>query len=450
MVVEFSSPNIAKPFGIGHLRSTIIGNALANIAKSQGYKVVTINYLGDWGTQFGKLILGYTKWGDPKKLKAEPIRYLLELYVKVSQAIKESPLLEDEARAWFKKLESQNSQAQRLWKQFRTLSIKEFKKVYSDLGVSFDVCSGESFYSTKIPAVIEEIKKKGLAKESEGALVVDLEEYALGICLLQKTDGTTIYASRDIAAAIERYQKYKFAKMLYEAGAEQKLHFQQFFKVLELLGYSWAKQCVHVEHGLYLASDGKKFATREGKTIFMEEILQETRTLAEKAILTREKVTSSELKKRATTIARAAIVYGDLKTYRAQNTVFDIERFLAFEGDTGPYLLYAYARTQSLLAKANYRRVKKLDIPSLAESEKQLIVKLGDFSRIIAEAHESHAPNIIANYAYGLAQLFSEFYHAEKVIGSEQESFRLALVEAFAQVLKNALSLLGIPVLKKM
>ncbi len=450
IVVEFSSPNIAKPFGIGHLRSTIIGNALANIALAQGYKVVKINYLGDWGTQFGKLMLGYIKWGDQKKLKVQPIHHLLELYVRISQEIKQNPLLEEEARAWFKKLESGDPKALRLWKQFRVLSIREFKKIYKELGISFDVLSGESTYTNKIPAVIETIKKKGLAKKSEGALVVDLEAHGLGICLLQKTDGTTIYASRDIAAAIDRYEQYKFTLMLYEVGAEQKLHFQQFFKVLELLGYSWAKHCVHVEHGLYLGLDGKKFATREGKTVFMEEVLEETKTLAKKAILAREKVSATELKKRASSIARAAIVYGDLKTHRAQNTVFDLERFLAFEGDTGPYLLYAYARTQSLLMKAKYRRTKKLTIPALNESERHLIFQLGEFPRIVAQAHEAHAPNLLATYAYKLAQAFSEFYHAVKVIGSEQETFRLALVDAFSKVLKNALILLGITPLKKM
>ncbi len=450
LVVEFSSPNIAKPFGIGHLRSTIIGNSLAHIAEAQGYKVVTINYLGDWGTQFGKLMLAYAKWGDPQQLKQRPIRYLLDLYVRINQAIKESAALEDEARVWFKKLETGDAQAVKLWKQFKALTLKEFERVYKDLGITFTLVSGESHYSSKIPAVIAALRKKGLAKESEGALVVDLEPYGLGVCLLQKMDGTTIYASRDLAAAIDRYEKFKFSTMLYEVGAEQKLHFQQFFKVLELLGYHWAKACVHVEHGLYLGPDGKKFATREGKLVFMEEIVRETRALAEKAILEREKVSPTECTKRAVAIARAAIVYGDLKTHRAQNSVFDIERFLSFEGDTGPYLLYAYARTQSLLAKARYHPAARLKIPALNEHERHLIMQLAAFPALVSEAHQAHAPNLIATYAYKLSQSFNEFYHAEKVIGSDHESFRLALVDAFSHVLKNALALLGIPVLKKM
>lgn len=451
IVIEFSSPNIAKPFGIGHLRSTIIGNALVNLAKAQGYKTVKINYLGDWGTQFGKLMLAYTRYGDAKQLKTRPIQHLLELYVCITQDIKADPTLEDEARAWFKKLESRDPKAQKLWKQFRALSLKDFQKVYRQLGVSFDVLSGESLYSEKIPSVMDALKKKGLLKESEGALIVDLESFGLGICLLQKMDGTTIYASRDLAAAIDRYEKYKFDYMLYEVGAEQKLHFQQVFKVLELLGYSWASRCVHVDHGLYLGPDGKKFATREGKTVFMEDILRETEELAKKAILSREKLSPAAVRKRAAVIARAAIIYGDLKTYRAQNTVFDLERFLAFEGDTGPYLLYAYARTQSLLAKARYRRVKKCPLSSaLTESEKKLVLQLAAFPRILAESYESHAPHILANYAYKLAQLFNEFYHAEKVIGSKEESCRLALIDAFSQVLKTSLSLLNIPVLQKM
>lgn len=445
IAIDMSSPNIAKPFGIGHLRSTIIGNSIANIAKFRGFKPVRINYLGDWGTQFGKLITGYKKFGDEKKLKKNPINHLLELYVKVN----DSPEFEQESRDWFRKLEEGNKEALTLWKRFRELSIKEFNEIYKLLGVKFEVISGESLYNNKMDSTISELKKKGLLKESEGAKVVDLEQYGLGICLIKKSDGTTLYATRDITAAIDRYKKYKFSKMFYEVGAEQKLHFKQFFKILDLMGYSWAKDCMHIDHGLYLDNDGKKFSTRKGKTVFMAEVINETINLAKKEIIKREKLSQKELQKRAKIIGLAAILYGDLKNHRSSDIIFDIERFLSFEGNTGPYLLYTYARAKSILRKVKSKS-KKLIINEISEKEKNIISKLSNFPQIVESAYNHLAPNIIANYAYELAQTFNEFYHSEKVIGSEKESFRLFLVESASQVIKNALSLLTIPVIEKM
>ena len=445
IAIDMSSPNIAKPFGIGHLRSTIIGNSIANIAKFTGFKPVRINYLGDWGTQFGKLITGYKKFGDEKKLKKNPINHLLELYVKVNN----SPELEQESRDWFRKLEEGNKEALILWKRFKELSIKEFNEIYKLLRVKFEVISGESFYNNKMDSTISELEKKGLLKESEGAKVVDLEKYSLGTCLIKKSDGTTLYATRDITAAIDRYKKYKFSKMFYEVGAEQKLHFRQFFKILELMGYSWAKDCVHVDHGLYLDNDGKKFSTRKGKTVFMVEVINETINLAKKEIVKREKLSQKELQKRAKIIGLSAILYGDLKNHRSSDIVFDIERFLSFEGNTGPYLLYTYARAKSILKKAKSKSKKHI-INEISEKEKNIISKLADFSRVVESAYNNLAPNIIANYVYELAQIFNEFYHSEKVIGSEKEPFRLSLVEAASQVIKNALSLLGIQIIERM
>ena len=446
IVIDMSSPNIAKPFGIGHLRSTIIGNAISNIAKFQGHKVVKINYLGDWGTQFGKLIVGYRRFGDPKKLKSDSIKHLLEIYVRVNK----NEELEEEAREWFKKLESGDKSALLLWKKFKELSLKEFSNLYNELGISFDVISGESEYNTKLQEVVDLLREKGLLEESEGALVVNLEKYGLGVCLIQKKDGATLYATRDIAAALDRYHKYKFSSMLYEVGSEQKLHFQQFFKVLELLGCTWARNCNHIDHGLYLDKDGKKFATREGKTVFMEDILKETKDLARKEILSREKIPSRELEKRVSAIALASIFYGDLKNYRSQNMMFDIQRFVSFEGDTGPYLLYSYARAKSILAKAKNKKQGPKTNVKITESEKQLISSFAQFPEVVQQAHKDYAPNHIANYAYHLSQTFNEFYHQEKVIGSDNEQFRLALVSAFAQVLKNTLHLLGISPIEKM
>ena len=447
ILVEFSSPNIAKPFGIGHLRSTIIGNSLAEISNALGFKVIKLNYLGDWGTQFGKLIVGYKKFGDAKKLKENPIAHLLELYVKVNK----DPNLEQEARDWFKKLEYGDVEAYALWNRFRALSIIDFQKIYALLNVKFDVISGESFYNKQMEKVVNELQSKGILVESEGAQIVDLKKQGLGAVLIKKSDGATLYATRDLAAAIERQKKYKFDKMLYEVGSEQTLHLRQVFKVLELMGHKWAKNCIHVAHGLYLDKDGKKLSTRKGKTIFMEDIINEARALAEKEILKREpKIKKKEIEERANGIALAAIIYGDLKNYRVSDMVFDIERFTSFEGDTGPYLLYSYVRAKSILEKAKFNSKKKYSIANLNDMEKNLIFQLNKFPQVVENAYINLSPNLIANYAYQIAQTFNEFYHSNKVIGSENEQFRLILVDSFSQVVKNAISLLGIPIIEKM
>jgi len=442
IVIDMSSPNIAKPFGVGHLRSTIIGNSIAKTASFLGYNVTKINYLGDWGTPFGKIIAGYKKFGSPTKLKKDPIKHLLEVYVKAAD-------MEEEGREEFKKLEQGDKETIKLWKKFRELSIKEFQKIYKILNVKFDVYSGESVYNNKVSLTIEQLKQKKLLKKSDGALIVDLEEYGLGVALIQKSDGTTLYTTRDLTAAIYRYKKYKFYKMIYEVGNEQKLHFKQVFKILELLGYKWAKDCIHVEHGLYLDKDGKKFATRKGKTIIMQDIIEETKRLAKKEILQREKLPERELEKRALKIALAAILYGDLKNHRSNDVVFDIQRFLSFEGNTGPYLLYTYARARSILKKAK-SSPKKYSVKSVEQIEKNLLLKLSKFPEIVIASYDSLSPNLIANYSYELAQTFNEFYHACPVLNSEKEDFRLALVNSVSQVLKNSLSLLGIKTIENM
>jgi len=445
IVVEFSSPNIAKPFGIGHLRSTIIGNAIANIAEAQGYKVIRLNYLGDWGTPFGKIIVGWEKFGDAKQLKQNPIQHLYELYVKVSSM----PELEDESRKAFEKLEKGDKKSLKLWKQFREHSLKDFKKVYAILGVKFDVFSGEAQYNKEMPLVVQSLKSKKLLEKSDGAQIVNLEKYGLGVSLIEKSDGATLYATRDLAAAIDRAKKYKFANMFYEVGSEQQLHFKQIFKILELLGYSWASECKHVSHGLYLDSDGKKFSTRKGKTVFMQEILDETQQLAKAALQLRSELPEKEINKRALTIARAAILYGDLKNFRQNDLIFDIERFVSFEGDTGPYLQYAYARARSILRKVR-KKQSTLNIEELHEKEIALIKQLDLFPQTLEHAYVQTNPAIIAHYSFELAQTFNEFYHACPVIGNKHETFRLQLIQAFCITLKNALALLGIDVLEEM
>ncbi len=447
ILIEMSSPNIAKPFGIGHLRSTIIGNSIANISSFLNYKTIKLNHLGDWGTPFGKIIAGYKKFGNPKKLNKEPIKHLYEIYVKASKE-KE---MEEPGKEYFKKLEQGDKETLKLWKKFKEISIKEFQKIYNLLNIKFDATSGESDYNKKMKTVLLQLESKKILEKSEGAEIINLEKYHLGIALIKKSDGTTLYSTRDLAAAIDRHKKYKFTEMIYEVGSEQKLHFKQIFKTLSLLGYAWAKDLTHVDHGLYLDKDGKKFATRKGKTVFMEEIIEETKQLAKKQIKKRDPMLSQkELDYRASKVALAAIFYGDLKNYRSNNIVFDINRFISFEGNTGPYLLYTYARAKSILKKSKNKPTKKSKVNKIENIEKNLIVQLAQFPEIVIQAYKTLSPNIIANYSHQIAQTFNEFYHSQKVIGSEQEAFRLALTDSFSQVLKNALNLLGINTIENM
>ena len=445
VLVEFSSPNIAKPFGIGHLRSTIIGNSLSQISEFCGFKTVRMNYLGDWGTQFGKLIAGYRHFGNGDKLKKNPIKHLLEVYVKINS----SEEYEEESRDWFRKLEQGDKESLELWKKFRELSLEEFEKIYGELGIKFDVFSGESMYNGEMKEVLGNLKSKKLVKKDKGAEIVDLEKYGLGIALITKSDGSTLYMTRDLAAAISRKEKYNFDYMIYEVGQEQKLHFAQVFKILELMGYKWAGSCTHVEHGLYLGKDGKKFATRKGKTVFMEDIIRETKGLALEEIKKRNHgAEEPELDRRAMKVAIASIFYGDLKNNRKSDMVFDLKKFTSFEGDTGPYIQYSYARASSILRKAKKSPDSKPG--SLNEKEIELIKKLGEFPEIVIKSYREFSPSYIANYAYRLSQLFNEFYHQHPVIGTKEEPFRLALVESFRQVIKNAFGLLGIDVLEEM
>ena len=443
ILIDMSSPNIAKPFGIGHLRSTIIGNSLAEICKANGYEVIKINYLGDWGTQFGKIILGFKKWGDEKKLNENPILHLYELYVKAN-----GEEFEDEARKEFAKLEQGDKENLKLWKKFKELSLREFNKIYDLLDVKFDVISGESLYNDKMDDVLKELEEKKLLIKDAGAKIVDLKDEGLGVVLIQKSDGTSLYATRDIAMAIDRKKKYDFYRVLYEVGAEQKLQLMQWMRVLEKMGYKWSKDLVHVAHGLYLDKDGKKFSTRRGKTVFMKDILEEVLDKAKENLLKRN-VNDKDLDKKAKKIALSAIFYGDLKNNRENNMIFDIDRFLAFEGDTGPYLLYSYARANSILKKvAKPKGV--ISVNELNQKEIDLAKKLDEFSIVVKKAYENLSPSIIANYAFQLAQIFNEFYHECPVINSDQVSFRRGLVESFKQVLGNSLSLLGIETLDEM
>src|SRR3989344_2164583 len=405
VVIDMSSPNIAKPFGIGHLRSTIIGNSIANISKGLGYKVIKVN---------------------------------------------ENPDFDEESRIWFKKLEDGDREATRLWKKFKELSLGEFSKIYDFLGVKFDSFKGEAFYNNKMEDIVKELKQKKIAEMNDGALVVNLKEYGLGVALIKKSDEATLYITRDLAAAIYRYKKYKFAKMIYEVGSEQKLHFEQLFKILDLMGYKWYSSCVHVEHGLYLDKDGKKFSTRKGKTVFMEEIIEKTKNLVKEELKKRTKLTEKELREKVSKISKAAIIYADLKNYRGNNIVFDEKRIINFEGDTGPYLLYSYARAKSIIKKSRGKKSGIFSKGKISQGEFDLVKKISLFPETVTRAYENLNPALIENYSFQLAQTFNEFYHSTKVLNSEDENFLLALVESFCYVLKSSLSLLGIESIEKM
>lgn len=444
VVVEFSSPNIAKPFGIGHLRSTIIGNSLANILEFSGYRVIRLNYLGDWGTQFGKLLFGFQKWGKDRMLDKNAMDYLLKIYIRANDK-----KYEKLARETFKKMENGDRKVLLLWKLFKNLAITDLKRIYKILGINFDDYESESMYNKKAKEILEELRNKKIVVKSKGAQVANLEFYGMGTVVIEKTDGTTLYSTRDIAAAIERQKKYNFDKMIYEVGQEQKLHFNQLFKILEMMGNKWAKNCIHVDHGLYLGKSGKKFSTRKGKIILLKDILEETSELAKKEIRKKEPdLGKKALDERALKIAIAAIFYGDLKNSRTSNIVFDPKRFVSFDGDTGPYLMYSYARASSILKKSEIK--SKFEVNELEDKEFELVKKLSKFPEIVFNSQQSLNPSLIANYSYQLSQTFNEFYHSCKVIGSPQETFRLALVQAFRQVLKNAMTLLGIEMLERM
>lgn len=450
VVIDMSSPNIAKPFGIGHLRSTIIGNALRHLLTFQGYKVVRINHLGDWGTQFGKLITAYKQWGNTVRLEKDPIHHLLDLYVKFHTEVEQHPELEEEGRSWFKRLEEQDAEALRLWKKFRDYSLANFNKIYQLLGVHFEEISGESFYNDQLDATIQLVEKAGLLKKSEGALLVDLEKFGMTSALLRKKDGATLYLTRDLAAALYRKKTYQFAKMLYEVGAEQQLHFQQLFKVLELLGHKWHRDCVHVSHGLYLGSDGKKLATRAGKIIFMEDVLQETITLARK-IVEEKNPGLKEKDKVARAVGVGAILFGDLCNDRTKDVVFDIHKFTSFEGETGPYLQYTHARLCSILRKKTVTE-KKIDCSLYDNLEHEILKQVGHFGDVVQDATQQYKPHILARYLLDLAQQINSFYVSHPVLQEkkELEQARLALVKVVQQVLQNGLRLLGIEALEEM
>lgn len=449
--VEYSSPNIAKPFHVGHLFTTAIGNSLYKLFKKEGYTVEGINHLGDWGTQFGKLISAYKRWGNEEALEKDAIAELLRIYVKFHDEAEKDPSLEDEGRAYFKALEDGDKEAEALWERFRNLSLKEFQRVYDIFNVKFDSYAGEAFYNDKMDVVVNELRDKGLLVESNGAQVVMLDEYNMPPCIVLKADGASIYATRDLAAAMYRKNKYDFYKCIYVVGTPQALHFKQVFKVLELAGHEWAKDCVHVGFGLVKFAD-RKLSTRKGEVILLDDLIRESIDKTLEVI--NEKNPNLENKEEvAKKIGVGAVVFTYLKNSREKDIVFDWKEMLSFEGETGPYVQYSYARANSILTRAGEVN-EAPDFTKLNSKEEfELVKALESFGKNIHLAIEKLEPSVVTRYVIEVAKTFNKFYNNHSVLNLEDKSLmaaRLALVKATCQVIKNGLELIGIEVVEKM
>ncbi|MBC9826331.1 MAG: arginine--tRNA ligase [Carnobacterium inhibens] len=442
--IDMSSPNIAKPISMGHLRSTVIGNALANILTKVGFNPIKINHLGDWGTQFGKLIVGYKLWGNEEAVKENPIGELLRLYVQFHEEAEEKPELDDAAREWFKKLEDGDEEALGLWKWFRDESLKEFNHVYERLDITFDSFNGEAFYNDKMQEVVDLLEEKNVLTVNDGATIVDLEKYNLNPALIKKSDGATLYITRDLAAAIYRKRTYDFALSLYAVGNEQSNHFKQLKAVLKEMGYDWADDMYHIPFGL-ITQGGKKLSTRKGKIVLLEEVLDDAVASALEQI--EEKNTDLPNKEVvADQVGIGAVIFHDLKNDRLNNFDFTIEEVVRFEGETGPYVQYTRARAMSILRKSGIAGIDTTVNYHLDDAYSWEIVKLlQSYPTDVLRAYEKFEPSVIAKHAIHLAQAFNKYYANSKVLADDaQRPARLALVQAVATILKEDLRLLGV------
>ncbi|CDB24843.1 arginine--tRNA ligase [Firmicutes bacterium CAG:552] len=443
--IDYSSVNIAKPFHIGHLLTTVIGGSLYRIYKYLGYNVVGINHLGDWGTQFGKLIVAYLKWGKGE----QTMDSLLDLYVKFHREAETNDSLNDEARMWFKKIEDGDKQATELFAEFKRITLEEVDKVYKRLGITFDSYNGEAFYNDKMQPIIDALKQKNLLVESDGAMVVNLDEYGMPPCLILKSDGATLYATRDLAAAVYRKNTYDFYKNLYVVAYQQNLHFKQLFKVLELLGYDWAKDCVHVPFGMVSLEGVGAMSTREGKVVKLKDVLSEAVDKA-KAIISQKNPELENKDETAEAIGVGAVVFGALINGRIKDVVFSVDKALNFDGETGPYLQYTHARCCSILSKGEAGEV---DYSTLTDDETfELVRLLSRFDQTVTTAAERYEPSIISRYLIDLAQAFNKFYIGHRVICDDEklQSSRLAITKAVRDALRNGMSLILLKAPEKM
>ena len=451
IVIDFSSPNIAKPFHIGHIRTTVIGNALYKIYDSQGYNTVRINHLGDYGTQFGKLIVAFKLWGNKEAVEANPIPELLKLYIQFHDEAERHPEMEDEARAWFTKLENGDKEAKELWQWFRDESLKEFARVYDLLDIEFDSYNGESFYSDKMDRVIDIIKDKGLLQESQGTNIVDLEEYNMPPALITKNDGSTLYMTRDLAAALYRKENYDFEKCIYVVGSQQSLHFQQLFKVLELVGFEWAKDMVHVPCGMVALEEGT-MSTRKGRVVFLEDVLKQAIEKTKETMLTKNP-NALNVDEIAKQVGVGAVVFQELSNSRIKDYTFSWSRTLSFEGETGPYVQYTHARCCAVLRKAEEEVTTDINYELLNDVDSAEVLKvIASFNKTILNAMRKNEPHIITRFVLDLAQAFNKFYHDNSILVEDAElrKARLALVCATRQALENGLKLLGMQAPERM
>lgn len=451
IVIDFSSPNIAKPFHIGHIRTTVIGNALYKIYDSQGYNTVRINHLGDYGTQFGKLIVAFKLWGNKEAVEANPIPELLKLYIQFHDEAEKHPEMEDEARAWFTKLENGDKEAKELWQWFRDESLKEFARVYDLLDIEFDSYNGESFYSDKMDRVIDIIKDKGLLQESQGTNIVDLEEYNMPPALITKNDGSTLYMTRDLAAALYRKENYDFEKCIYVVGSQQSLHFQQLFKVLELVGFEWAKDMVHVPFGMVALEEGT-MSTRKGRVVFLEDVLRQAIEKTKETMLAKNP-NALNVDEIAKQVGVGAVVFQELSNSRIKDYTFSWSRTLSFEGETGPYVQYTHARCCAVLRKAEEEVTTDINYELLNDVDSAEVLKvIASFNKTILNAMRKNEPHIITRFVLDLAQAFNKFYHDNSILVEDAElrKARLALVCATRQALENGLKLLGMQAPERM
>lgn len=444
--IDYSSPNVAKNFHVGHLRTTIIGNSLYKIFSKLGYDVQRINHLGDWGTQFGKLIVAYKKWGNKEEIEKDGVAALMKIYVKFHEEAEKDDSLNDEARAWFAKMEQGNEEALEIWQWFKDISLVEYKRTYKLLNMDFDSFNGESFYRDKTGAVVEELNEKKLLVESEGAYIVPLEDYNMAPCLVTKKDGSSIYATRDLAAILYRKKTYDFEKCIYVTGLEQKLHFAQVFKVIELMGYDYSQDLVHVPYGL-VSLEGGKLSTRSGNVIYAEDILRESIAKI-KEIIEEKNPNLPDKDEVAHKVGIGAIIFNDLYNQRIKDVIFNWEKILNFDGETGPYVQYTYARAASVLRKAGVEAVDAdIDYSVITdEPSMNLLKEISRYPGVVKDASEKLEPFVISRFAMAVAQAFNKFYH-ECQINVEDENVkkaRLKVVVLTKYILKDALSLLGI------
>lgn len=455
VIVEYSSPNIAKPFHIGHIRSTVIGNSIYKIYDFLGYDTIRINHLGDYGTQFGKMICAYRRWGNKEDVVREPIKTLLSYYTKFHEEAEKDPTLEDEARAIFTKLEHGEPEEVELWQWFRDESLKEFNRVYDMLGITFDSYNGESFYSDKMPRFVNELREKGIMEEDKGANIVRLDDYNLPPALITKSDGSTLYITRDIAAAVYRKETYDFYKNIYVVASQQNLHFQQWIQIVEMLGYDWARSCVHIPFGLVSLEDGV-MSTREGRVVFLEDVLNRA-VEQTKQIIIEKNVNTENIDETARDVGIGAVVFNELSNYRIKDYVFSWDKVLNFEGETGPYVQYTHARACSILRNAGEEVAAKaadgFDPQYITgESAHKLIKLIYTLPDVIVEAGEKYEPSIVTRHIVDIAQSFNKFYHDEHILveNEDEKVAKVALVLAAKAAIKNGLGLLGMNAPEKM